>query len=286
MLDRIRGKPKDDEVAMEALRRRTAARLAAIVGISVEADPEEDLGSEDSIDDPEAAAQALAVDLGDGEASMSGPIEAGPGGPLEDPAEDDGPGVPTGARPGSAAEPEPAPAAAVSDVPQGGSEAVGAAAVAASDSSSETVLTEVPAGVAAPAIDEDAPLASARVVERRMTVAPVTLPAAIVPVMATPETLKPAAGSVSISRAGARARTAKPMPAPVAPAAPSNGSAPTPARATPAKSPAAAKGRRVRRQGTDAAARCLPELRGAPRGGPQRQPPLRRVPEAHRGAAP
>ncbi len=45
MLGRIRGKPKEDAEALEALRRRTAVRLAAIVGLSEDADFDDDLAA-------------------------------------------------------------------------------------------------------------------------------------------------------------------------------------------------------------------------------------------------
>jgi hypothetical protein len=249
MLGRIRGKSKEDDEAMEALRRRTAARLAAIVGISPDDQPEDDLG-------PESAADAT---LGDVQA-VDGTADDEAIAPDEGDGRDDAIELPADARPVLAltvpivpfdffAPDEPAAADAddgVAATDLGDLSAIDTEADADDgadlEAAPDVILAAGPhdepaaavelAIAAAPrvaAIDEDAPLAAFAEPERAASSAgSISLPANVVPVMA-----ESALGRASADKPVRAAAPVRPVARPV----------------SPAKSAAPAKARPRRRKG-------------------------------------
>lgn len=255
MLGRIRGKPRDDDPALEELRRRTAARLAAIVGLNAETEPEDDL---DPADEPGSDAVAMAVAPAD-EAHEEIPLasDESPSGRLRSaPAQEAGGGI--GEAPRADA---PVAEAAVTEAPvvePPVAEPPVAATAEAAPEHTPVAEPEAPPEDAAPAAAEvglPPPALPARV--------PIVLPESVVGVMAEPVASAARVPSAAVAleaprgeavpvaaavapRVPAPAAELSPVDVPAAELAPAPTGAPGPEPARPAPSTGRAAGPPVR----------------------------------------
>lgn len=215
MLGRIRGKPKDDDEALELLRQRTAARLAAIVGISADAPPEDDLGPDGVMSDEAVSAERSATDDELDESALSEDEEADAAAVAREAALD--------AADDDAADDDAADDAAAGDAsaPTAADEHVAPRSPAATVTAVDPAVSIEPGGEALleGAELEDEPLAARDARERAAL--PVTLSERAVPVMA--------------AEAAAADRPPSRTPIPVMRPASVPGTVPVPKRAPPAK---------------------------------------------------
>lgn len=233
VLGRIRGKPRDDDPALEELRRRTAARLAAIVGLSAETEPEDDLGP---ADEPGPDAGAMAVALAD-EAHEEIPL-----------ASDD-------VQPAAETPAEAAPAAAVIEIPP---QAPPARLPLALPQNAVAVMAEPVVSAARVAME------ASRMEIAREDAVPAAVASRTPDLAAEPEPPRPAAPAAR-QTAGAPVPSEPPRPAPVRPVPPPAAeSAPTAAR------PPTGASRAAPRQAARPAA--APATTGAPKPAPRPAP--------------